>query len=79
MVFSFSLGSGRDHRGLTASQESRLSPGRSEPVKRKAEGFRTAESGLGSLNGPAAALSVPVGRLRVRMDWREEKGLPTPH
>jgi hypothetical protein len=30
MVISFSLGSGRDHRGLTASQESRLSPGRSE-------------------------------------------------
>ena len=61
--------------GLTASQESRLSPGRSEPVKRKAEGFRKAESGLGSLNGTAAALSVPVGRLRVRMDRRKEGGI----
>jgi len=42
--------------GLTASQESRLSPGRSEPVKRKIGGDLQGEP-IFRLPGPAAALA----------------------
>src|SRR5579884_900125 len=42
------------------------SRGVSEPGKRKAEGFRTAESGLGSLPGPAAGPACRGSGRRMR-------------
>jgi hypothetical protein len=58
MVFSFSLVSGRDHRGLLASEEKPPQSGAQRTGQAKGRRLPL-ESGLGSLSGPVAALSVP--------------------
>jgi hypothetical protein len=57
MGFSFSLVSGRDHRGLMAPHSKPPQSGAQRTGQAKGRRLPLAESGLGSLTGTAAALA----------------------